>query len=198
MVQVPEIALIVDLDHTLIHTTFGCRPDIEHIYLGDDHFMHIRPFVREFLSLLLSLRKTVDLKVGFWTAGTEDYAQRVVGELLSLVNASMDDIDLLWSRNQAQFVNGYYIKRMAWVEDYLGVETAFLLDDSDEHSYYNPHRFLSITKYHVEDHDTDIFLREFIDIFLRQLESIAQPESIAQDDSPNKNSKTSVPCKVGS
>ena len=154
------LAILVDLDHTVVHTSATLCPDAEHAVLYNGFYTYIRPYVREFLSFLIALRPHV--KIGFWTAGTKEYAELIVEHLLSLVNATTLDIDLLWSRDDTDLMQGHIIKRMEKAEKALGVDRAFLLDDNHEHEPYNVHRFLPVSKYSVENHETDTFLYEFM------------------------------------
>lgn len=85
-----KLCLVLDLDHTLLHTNFRHKPNIENPpchYQGDDIFeweatgvkylTKLRPFVRNFLEEASQL-----FELYVYTMGSRHYASLVVGQFL--------------------------------------------------------------------------------------------------------------------
>ena len=118
-----KLSLVLDLDHTLVHATNDIRAR-RHCLERDDvrslilpfmeqhqqqqhaqtaqpvwmqHFVKLRPYVKEFLQTALEL-----FEVGVYTAGTREYAEQIALMLSRhLVGASRDQVDLEDLRRRA-------------------------------------------------------------------------------------------------
>lgn len=123
--------ILLDLDHTLVHTTMGVQyPDYD--LIPHDHMrIHIRPYVREFLHHLI--RSSHIHEFGFWTCGTREYAEHVVKGLLRYANAPDWPMRILLTRNDAVMTNGTYVKDLSLVRRRFNVDHLLLLDDSNVH-----------------------------------------------------------------
>jgi RNA polymerase II subunit A-like phosphatase len=112
-----KLSLVLDLDHTLVHATndvraqqYLHREDVRRLVLPmmtvsesgqeqsmpqnnlwmQQHFIKLRPHVKEFLDMALSL-----YEVGVYTAGTREYAEQITIMLARhLVGATNDQTDL--------------------------------------------------------------------------------------------------------
>lgn len=106
-----KLSLILDLDHTLVHATADVRarqhldsredvrslilpvtedadPTQHHLWM--EHFVKLRPNVREFLQTVLPL-----FEVGVYTAGTRQYAKQIAIVLCRyVVGAARDQVQL--------------------------------------------------------------------------------------------------------
>jgi RNA polymerase II subunit A C-terminal domain phosphatase len=108
-----KLSLVLDLDHTLVHATNDLRarqhlgradvrslilpiveqraqlgPAQQHMWM--QHFVKLRPYVKEFLQTALEL-----FEVGVYTAGTRDYAEQITIMLARhLVDAPRDQVEL--------------------------------------------------------------------------------------------------------
>lgn len=127
----PQSVVLLDLDNTLVHTTFDAYyPDFEFIPHPTLH-IHVRPYAREFLSYLIQNDHLFDF--GFWTCGTPEYAHHVVRGLLDMVNAPDRNVRILLTRDDATIINGSYVKNLSLVKKRYGVKDILLLDDNIVH-----------------------------------------------------------------
>ena len=123
--------ILLDLDNTLVHTTLGdYYPDFQTIPHPTLH-IHVRPYVREFLSFLIKNDHLFEF--GFWTCGTPEYAHQVVMGLLRMANAPDWNVRILLTRNDATVINGSYVKDLSLVKMRYGVHDILLLDDNTVH-----------------------------------------------------------------
>jgi TFIIF-interacting CTD phosphatase-like protein len=129
--NVQRSVVLLDLDNTLVHTTFDtyypCFESIPHPTLH----IHVRPYAREFLSYLIQNEHLFEL--GFWTCGLPEYAYHVVKGLLSMVNAPDWNVRILLTRDDAMVINGSYVKNLSLVKKRYGVNDILLLDDNVVH-----------------------------------------------------------------
>lgn len=111
-----KLSLILDLDHTLVHATSDTNarqyldradvrslllpfplppeqivpPSHAHPPMWMQHFVKLRPYVKEFLEMTLTR-----FEVGVYTAGTRDYAEQITLMLSrQMVDARLDQVDL--------------------------------------------------------------------------------------------------------
>ena len=127
----PRSVILLDLDNTLVHTTLDdYYPDFELIPHPKLH-IHVRPFVREFLSYLMQNHDLFE--IGFWTCGTPEYAHHVVEGLLNMVNAPDWKVRILLTRDDATVIHGTYVKDLSLVKKRFGVHDLLLLDDNVVH-----------------------------------------------------------------
>lgn len=123
--------LLLDLDNTLVHTTLDApNSDFELIPHPTLH-IHVRPFVREFLSYLMQNDHIVEF--GFWTCGTSEYANHVVTGLLNMTSSPDWDVRILLTRDHATLINGSYVKDLRLVKERYNVSDILLLDDNAVH-----------------------------------------------------------------
>ena len=124
--------ILLDLDHTLVHTTASVQyPDYD-VIPHDTLHIHIRPYVREFLKHLMDSSHLYEF--GFWTCGTHEYARHVVTGLLEYVNVPEWQVRIFLTRDDAVSLNGEYVKDLRLVRSRFGVTNLLLLDDSPVHS----------------------------------------------------------------
>lgn len=123
--------ILLDLDHTLVHTTRVRYPNYD-LIPHDSLFIHVRPHALEFLQHLI---RSADIyEFGFWTCGTHEYAQHVVRGLLSYVKAPDWSLRIFLTRDDALQMNGTYVKDLHLVRTRFDVDHVLLLDDSVVHS----------------------------------------------------------------
>jgi RNA polymerase II subunit A-like phosphatase len=105
-----KLSLVLDLDHTLVHATNDVRarqhlgrqdvrtlvlpmieePSPQQQNLFMQHFVKLRPYVKEFLESAL-----LHFEIGVYTMGTRDYAQEICMLLARhMVGAKCDQVDL--------------------------------------------------------------------------------------------------------
>lgn len=114
-----------------MHATLNAYyPDFESIPHPTLH-IHVRPFVREFLSYLMENDHLYEF--GFWTCGTHEYAHHVVKGLLNMVNAPDWKVRILLTRDDATVIHGSYVKDLSLVKKRYGVRELLLLDDNVVH-----------------------------------------------------------------
>lgn len=123
--------ILLDLDHTLVHTTMDVQYPNYDVIPHDTLHIHIRPYVREFLQHLMATSHLYEF--GFWTCGTHKYARHVVSGLLEYVNVPDWPVRILLTRNDAVYLNGNYIKDLHLVKSRFGITNVLLLDDSSVH-----------------------------------------------------------------
>jgi len=122
--------ILLDLDHTLVHTLDVHYPGFE-LIPHETLYIHVRPYVREFLSHLMQHDDLFEF--GFWTCGTAEYANDVVQGLLRLVDAADWPLRILLSRQDAVVVDGSYVKDLRLVRQRFGATDLLLLDDNPIH-----------------------------------------------------------------
>jgi len=72
-----EKLLVLDLDETLVHTTFNiCKETNPDFSISDGYIVYLRPNVQKFLDFCFSHYEEVMI----WTAGTYDYALEVINK----------------------------------------------------------------------------------------------------------------------
>jgi RNA polymerase II subunit A-like phosphatase len=131
-----KLSLVLDLDHTLVHATndvraqqYLHREDVRSLVLPiitvsgngqeqtmpknnlwiQQHFVKLRPHVKEFLEMALSL-----YEVGVYTAGTREYAEQITMMLARhLVGATRDQTDLEHLRYQVQSAESEFARHEA-------------------------------------------------------------------------------------
>lgn len=159
-------AVILDLDHTLIHTVEHAVTEAVEHFATPMGVVHVRPGARAFVAFLLAKRPL--LRVGVWTTGTPDYAAAVLKGLdLS------DRLDVVLTRNDAtKLATGDYIKDLSVVRARLGVERVVLLDDSTLHALLQPNSVVIVPAFDVHRSVRD-------DFFARLLAHTAQPLLVA-------------------
>lgn len=123
--------ILLDLDMTLVHTTFdACVPGYD-LIPHPDMFIHVRPHTREFLTSLASYDKVAE--VGFWTCGTPEYAQHVVRGLLDYASVQEWPSKILMTREDATSFNGIYVKDLELVKQRYNLNNVVLVDDNTVH-----------------------------------------------------------------
>ena len=155
--------VLLDLDHTLVHTTKGKRfPDYD-VIPHETHHIHIRPYVREFLRHLMDSSHLFEF--GFWTCGKPEYARHVVSGLLRYVNVPDWPVHILLTRDDAVIMNGTYVKDLRLVKRRFGITDLLLLDDSHVHLTIpsNVAEVCIVPAFHADDS------RSFRDRFLLNL-----------------------------
>ncbi|GAX15777.1 RNA polymerase II subunit A C-terminal domain phosphatase [Fistulifera solaris] len=131
-----KLSLVLDLDHTLVHATndvraqqYLHREDVRNLVLPmitvsesgheqamlknnfwmQQHFVKLRPHVKEFLEMALAL-----YEVGVYTAGTREYAEQITIMLARhLVGATRDQPDLEHLRYQVQSAESEFARHEA-------------------------------------------------------------------------------------
>lgn len=135
------LLLVLDLDHTLIHSHRKCLdPDLPGFSVrmadGDRFHVHVRPHALELLEFLIRAAERRYLRVGVWTAATFEYAEAVVSGLFRLVGVTE------WHRHLAIFrtredtrsaADGHFIKDLDRVRDTPDVTDVILVDDDPSH-----------------------------------------------------------------
>ena len=114
-----------------MHTTLDVRYPGFEVLPHPTYHIHVRPFVREFLSYLMQNENIFEF--GFWTCGTPEYAHHIVTGLLSMVNAPNWNVRILLTRDDATIINGSYVKDLSLVTEWYGVSNLILLDDNTLH-----------------------------------------------------------------
>jgi hypothetical protein len=125
--------LVLDIDHTLVHTLSHPVEGWEDVLVLNNGFAHVRPHVILFLRYVLSERSPF-AHVGIWTAGTRDYALDVVDELYDHLDDDSRDFDFIFDRSHAlRGEDGTFFKHLDFVTKHTGCSDVLLLDDSRVH-----------------------------------------------------------------
>lgn len=129
-------ALVLDLDHTLVHT-LDRKMDGYECEESSFGFVHVRPFVADFLRYMRS-EKSRFSTMGIWTAGTPAYADAVVKILCDLAWSDAEEPDSLFdfvlTRDQTLTASdGSLYKHMDLVRTISGVHDVILMDDMEMH-----------------------------------------------------------------
>ena len=135
MVTPHKLVLVIDLDHTLVHSLPPDQrvpgwKDAFTICLKDGarYKVHVRPGAREFIQHVLAQDW---LRVCVWTAGTDDYAKCVVD---GLFGASHSLECVLTRKHCLLLPSGSYVKDLNKVRRKLGATDVVLLDDDVVHA----------------------------------------------------------------
>lgn len=96
--------VILDLDNTLIYSTEYKIPGLENYKkLFDDMWTYERPYLQDFLDWLFSR-----YLVAVWTAGTFEYAVKIVAEFVLPIDRPSRRIQFLYHRTDVEAANQVY------------------------------------------------------------------------------------------
>jgi RNA polymerase II subunit A-like phosphatase len=153
LIKQQKLSLVLDLDHTLVHATSDVRarqhlgredvrslvlsvleeptPHQQQMYM--QHFVKIRPHVKEFLEGALSL-----YEIGVYTMGTRHYAENIC-MLLSrhMVGANCDQVDLEHLRHRVAHLEAE-VEREERSKAYQADQMKKASDEVFEHAALKP------------------------------------------------------------
>ena len=148
-----KLALVLDLDHTLVHATSdvraqqyltnhedvrslilpaseGAPPGQQHAHANQvrwmQHFVKLRPNIREFLQ---QIQSTYELTV--YTAGTREYAEQITVVLSRyFVGAERDQVDLDRLRHEVRKAESEYQKHQSYANDPALIQQRTVVDET--------------------------------------------------------------------
>jgi len=160
--------LLFDLDHTLVDSRRYCIDatlpgfDISLEHGGSLH-VHVRPFALELLEYLVQVR----FPFGFWTAGTQEYAHKILNgifRLLQMEESWRDSVVAVYSRTHATpLFNGKYIKNLDLIRSSFSIEKVMLIDDDPIHTLLTENEKSVITVPPFQATHPDAFLETLHD-----------------------------------
>ena len=158
--------LVLDLDHTLVHTLAAPRaPGAVPLGMpGRNLHVHVRPHARELLQYLRADQTRKWLKVAVWTAGTAAYARAVLDIVFAHADAGLwyETVETVLSRSDAlPLPAGAYVKPLSAVRRKLGLDDVLLVDDDPIHARIRSNAVLQAPRYDAEQ-DGDAFLLQLV------------------------------------
>jgi TFIIF-interacting CTD phosphatase-like protein len=142
--------LVLDLDETLIHTVFT---------ENNEYKVHKRPNLDAFLSYL-SRVNNIDYKIGIWSAGSEEYVNKIVKDHISKFFTPL----FILSRNDCKTcVNRHYktlCKISSITKGSILLSDILIIDDLNNTTGRYDLNHLVIKKFNdVSDEDDDTFIK---------------------------------------
>lgn len=163
--------MLFDLDHTLIHSSKRCKntslPGFPIRFEdGFERYVHVRPHALELVEYLVASKWT---RIGFWTAGTRDYALAVVGGIFRLLGIQdwRSRIATLRSRDSAKRLpSGSYLKDVKKLSRTLRADRVWLFDDDPVHLQLDTNRrhIIPVSPFRADDCHADAVMRGVLDI----------------------------------
>lgn len=156
--------LLFDLDHTLIDSRRTCInskvPGFGVSFAKcDSLYVHVRPHALELLEYLIQVK----FPFGFWTAGTKEYADKVIAGIFQLMGVKHWRHLVMTVRSRASAVklpNGSYLKNLDVVRKSLDIERVLLIDDDPIHGVPegNKNCVIPAPPFHADAVEKDHFL----------------------------------------
>ncbi len=148
--------LVLDMDETLIHSSFKKIDGRE----ADIHFemLHTykRPGVEYFLEQVLDW-----FTVGIWTSAIEDYAHHIMHELCD----DLEKFDFFYTRQDCQrtidfeFTEAYFLKDIKLLGDHKGYppESIIVVDDTEATAKNNPDNLVKVEMFRGDEKDDELY-----------------------------------------
>jgi len=149
--QFGKKTLVLDLDETLVHSSFNPNPTSDIIIQVDingmNHFVYIlkRPGVNQFLEALAD-----DYEIIIYTASLSKYAS----PLLDLIDKKKVISGRLY-RQHCTFFNGTYVKDLSLLGRDL--ESVLIVDNSPIAYSFNPDNAIPISSWFEDPNDRELF-----------------------------------------
>ncbi len=184
-----KILLILDLDETLIHTSFFPLKNKYDFMLAEKYFVHKRPHLETFLQTCYQY-----FRLAVWSAGTDDYVREIVDEIFP----ENIELEFVWGRNKCSTSINYSI-------DYYsnGLSTYTKQFRRLKKAGYNLNRILIVDdKPHVvaNSYGNAIYVNEFngdatdneLDLLLPYLISLKDIENVRTVEKRGWRNETSI------
>lgn len=138
----PIPLIIFDVDNTLGHTSTKEETLFERFpvtVMGEKALFHMRPGLLNLLHYVFKRVQRREIRVGFWTAGTKDYAKQIITTLFEKAEIKnwRDKVSVFRTREETDFISGQYVKLLYELPCHF-YDAALLIDDNPIHSMYNP------------------------------------------------------------
>ena len=149
-VRQQRVTLILDLDETLVHSSFDPVLADLHIPLvmdGEHYVAYVnkRPFVEEFL------RKCTQLfDVIVWTASLSVYAEPLINELSRM--ARIGNLKKMYREHCTEVAGGGYVKDLSTLG--MSLEDVCIIDNSPSVSLFQPKNYVAIQSWYECRNDT--------------------------------------------
>lgn len=173
--------LILDLDETLIHSTY-LRDNTNQIYdfiIDEEYYVKKRPYVDDFL---VEMANHFELAV--WTAATRDYGEIIVKELFHKNNL---ELKFFHSRERCversyiksmydYYPQRYYIKDLKKIKKHFDLDKVLMIDDlhvSLERNYGN---LVKIKPFQGDLEDNQLLLLKEYLISIKEEENLRKIE----------------------
>eukprot|EP01059_Diplonema_ambulator_P015461 TRINITY_DN26600_c0_g1_i1.p1 TRINITY_DN26600_c0_g1~~TRINITY_DN26600_c0_g1_i1.p1 ORF type:complete len:262 (+),score=66.28 TRINITY_DN26600_c0_g1_i1:3-788(+) len=179
-----RVTLILDLDETLVHSSFDPIPADLHIPLvmdGEHYVAYVnkRPHLEAFLSKCVELFDVI-----VWTASLSVYAEPLVNELCRM--ARCGNIKKMYREHCTEVAGGGYVKDLSTLGRSLN--DVCIIDNSPSVAIFQPQNLIPIVSWYEDKNDTSL-LQMFP--FLEKLaQSFSVQGTIASYLSANGNSYT--------
>ena len=153
----PPVCVILDLDHTLLHSRPACALERDEAHCfelmveGGLYKTKLRPFAIEFWKYLAT-SKCVKM-FGVWTAGTPEYATRIVEELTARSGYRCDF--LLDRLACTQDKRGMIVKDLAGFKQFVPDHRVVLIDDSKANYEFNRGGVVRVAPFFATKSPTD-------------------------------------------
>ena len=145
-----RVTLVLDLDETLVHSSFEpCEADL-HIPLvmdGERYVAYVkkRPYMEQFLARAVELFDVI-----VWTASLPVYAEPLINELCRL--ARCGSVKQMYRCSCSQLADGGYVKDLTAIGKRL--EDVCILDNSPSVAQLQPKNLLPIVSWYDDPRDT--------------------------------------------
>ncbi|KAJ9435966.1 hypothetical protein DIPPA_17100 [Diplonema papillatum] len=145
-----RVTLVLDLDETLVHSSFDPIPADLHIPLvmdGEHYVAYVnkRPHLERFLARCVELFDVI-----VWTASLSVYAEPLINELCRM--ARCGNLKKMYREHCTEVAGGGYVKDLTTIGRSL--EDLVILDNSPSVAVFQPNNLINIVSWYDDSNDT--------------------------------------------